>query len=411
MNKRRQTSVEIDQDARAVNFQCPLLPCWDEADDGVPDFPCFTCKTTEGEPPIAWWKVFNHENRYTNDNLIMIIFGNVGFTYFDKHRKFYMGLAMWSTLLSIAFTIAGACAVSTDNQTVMDTHWAWIRVKNATSGDISILFLGLRSLVYKHDPCDVDSCTNSGLIYDDIIDRSTDYLAEKGISNDFIANGLNTCIADAVEISWGNVLTCVTLVFALLGTINRMKFSSDANIQKALGMITDLCGFISLTSTLLTYRDYCVVDIPSTWTDKWDNKIKTEIWLGPGYACYLVCLFGSFMRAVMHWLTPLPGRGAGCRLKLPNSLMEKLDENGDGELSWAEIKHAYRNMKKKRTDPIATDTNPAPTKSQPDANTAPMNSQPDLDTTGTDNNTTPAQYTNGEVYNEEKYCTAPFCAR
>jgi hypothetical protein len=35
------------------------------------------------------------------------------------------------------------------------------------------------------------------------------------------------------------------------------RFSSDANIQKALGMITDLCGFISLTGTLWSFGDSC----------------------------------------------------------------------------------------------------------------------------------------------------------
>ena len=36
---------------------------------------------------MAFWKVFNPLNRYTNDNLIMISFGNVGFKYFDKNES------------------------------------------------------------------------------------------------------------------------------------------------------------------------------------------------------------------------------------------------------------------------------------------------------------------------------------
>ena len=67
-----------------------------------------------GHAPVAWWKVFNPQNRYTNDNLVMIAFGNVGFMYFDRRRKYWMGAAMWSTLLSICFTIAGCFALSTN---------------------------------------------------------------------------------------------------------------------------------------------------------------------------------------------------------------------------------------------------------------------------------------------------------
>jgi len=42
------------------------------------------------------------------------------------------------------------------------------------------------------------------------------------------------------------------------------RFSSDANIQKALGMITDLCGFISLTGTLWSFGDSCYNGISRT---------------------------------------------------------------------------------------------------------------------------------------------------
>ena len=53
---------------------------WDESDDGVPPM----CR---GEPPVAFWKFFNAKNNWTNDNIVMLAFGNVGFKYFDVHRK------------------------------------------------------------------------------------------------------------------------------------------------------------------------------------------------------------------------------------------------------------------------------------------------------------------------------------
>lgn len=55
----------------------------------------------KGPAPVPFWKVFNPHNRYTNDNLIMISFGNVGFKYFDERRQYWMGAAMWSTLISM----------------------------------------------------------------------------------------------------------------------------------------------------------------------------------------------------------------------------------------------------------------------------------------------------------------------
>jgi hypothetical protein len=136
----------------------------------------------------------------------------------------------------------------------------------------------------------------------------------------------------AASAAFGAFTTCATLLFALIGTINRMKFSSDANIQKALGMVTDLfCAFIP---QLLTMRDFyrrCYVEIDLNY----NNEIEAEVYLGPGYWCYIICLFGACMRALFHWLTPLPGQGNGCQPKLPQSLIDLLDEDGDGQVSVA----------------------------------------------------------------------------
>jgi len=144
----------------------------------------------------------------------------------------------------------------------------------------------------------------------------------------------------------GSFTTCATLVFALIGTQTRMKFVSDANVQKALGMITDLCGFISLAATLYGYYTDCYLAIKRQQTID-DEDYRAEVYLGPGYFCYLVCLFGAFMRALFHWLTPLAPRpdengkmiyhGSGCAFGIPKNLIDALDENGDGKISCSEL--------------------------------------------------------------------------
>ena len=40
----------------------------------------------------------------------------------------------------------------------------------------------------------------------------------------------------------------------ITGASNRMRFSADLNVQKALGMVTDLFGAIMLANTLWTVR-------------------------------------------------------------------------------------------------------------------------------------------------------------
>jgi hypothetical protein len=307
----------------AIQVECPILPCWDETDDGVPPF----CR---GPAPVPFWKVFNPLNRFTNDNLIMISFGNVGFKYFDKNRKYWMGAAMWSTLISIGFTVAGCFALSTNMQIIKNTNWVSVSAKNTTSGDQFLVHIGLRALVYTHEPCNVFHCTRD--VYE--------YGSVGTWPNAFVGPGLSACRDVAFGTAFGAFTTCATLLFALMGTMNRMRFSSDANIQKMLGMITDFCGFMSLTGTLWNLGDNCYNNIDRNFR----GEIEAEVWLGPGYWCYIVCLFGAFMRATFHWLTPMPKRGAGCVPTLPQSLVKRLDTDGDGKVSWKELKEGYAVM-------------------------------------------------------------------
>lgn len=50
----------------------------------------------------------------------------------------------------------------------------------------------------------------------------------------------------------------------------------------------------------------------------------------------------------MHWLTPTPGNGSGCVPKLPSYIVKQLDIDGDGEISWDEMRQAYAIFIKKR---------------------------------------------------------------
>ena len=152
--------------------------------------------------------------------------------------------------------------------------------------------LGLRSLVYTSGPCTPLRCDVA----------SYEYGAVNSWPNEFMSDNLQQCRTIAYATAFGAFTTCATLLFALMGTMNRMKFSSDANIQKALGMITDLCGFISLTFTLWNMGEVCYNSIEREYTDSAGTKFEASVYLGPGYICYLVCLFGAFMRALFHWL-------------------------------------------------------------------------------------------------------------
>jgi hypothetical protein len=299
-------------------IRCCVLPCYNELDDGVP--PC--CR---GNPPVAWWKVFNHYHRVTNDNAGCIALGNTGFHHFSHYRKFYMGGAMWSTFISIFFTVWGTSALSSDQDVVRLTKWAWLGARNHTSGEVFEIHVGLSSLLYVHD-CVV------GIGNSKNCEKTTLYMHKNnhgdGWPNLFIRDGIQECRDMAMISGFGIFVTCVTLGFALLGCMNRMKFRADSNIQKTLGMVTDLCGFISLGITLRDFRLTCYNAILEHGSFGGEMEVVAE--LGPGYTCLLVCIFAAALRALFHWLTPLPeeryaGRGSGCKPALPHHLKEVID--------------------------------------------------------------------------------------
>lgn len=84
--------------------------------------------------------------------------------------------------------------------------------------------------------------------------------------------------------------------------------------------------------------------------DETYGDIEIRVYMGPGYYCYCVCLFGAMMRAIFHWVTPLPGRGSGCTPRLPKSLLKKLDlhhSHQHDSVSWDELRNAYRQFVKR----------------------------------------------------------------
>ena len=90
--------------------------------------------------------------------------------------------------------------------------------------EIFTLHMGLRSLVYTHEPCNVLFCQRESFVYSEMIDADW--------PNDLMNTGIESCRTIASGTAFGAFTTCATLLFALMGTQNRMKFSSDANIQK-----------------------------------------------------------------------------------------------------------------------------------------------------------------------------------
>ena len=250
-----------------------------------------------------------------------MIIGNFGFMYFDLYRKTYMGIAMMTTFISIWFTIAGCMALSTAVSVVMKSYWVFIEMQNSNTGEYFRVYMGLRSMVYECEPCTVHGCEKWSFLYEEILENKVVFPNKTAA----YLEQLEDCYAEAHGAWFGMFTTCATLIFALIGCMNRMRFSSDANIQKFLGMVTDFCGFVSLLVTMSVFGHHCYGEVPRNYGD-----IVATVELSRGYWFYIVCLVGAFTRALFHWVTPLPGQGSGCSPEVPEYLTSVLDVNGDG---------------------------------------------------------------------------------
>lgn len=148
-----------NRDVCHVHNTCPCMCCWDETDDGIP--PC--CKTEEDDTieedddskPVPCWQVFNENNIYTNSGTLCWLFGTVGFQIFDKRRRAFMGIAMWTTLVSMLFTFVGALAYSNNKTLLYGVAWFQYEIVNTTAPEKSIVaYMGLQSMMVVEQPCD-----------------------------------------------------------------------------------------------------------------------------------------------------------------------------------------------------------------------------------------------------------------
>lgn len=271
--------------------RCLQCACFDEDDDGIP---CF-CR--HQLCPL------DHRNKYLNDNNYIRQIGEIGYTYFDSRRKYFLGMASLVTVIAMVLTTFGCCALSTDPTVIKRVYWAAGTMTNVTSNQDYALYIGLRSVVvvgcrfvpgYDSYP---PSCMTESIIW-------TDPNCLQGIT----AGACESCANIATSMWLTAFMSCFSLIFALLGALTRMRVKADVPVQKLLGMGADTMGSLSLAFALFTFENGCFKNLTLNSSNL---VMRSNFWLGGGYACYLICCLSGFVRAIVHWLTPLPNKGKG----------------------------------------------------------------------------------------------------
>jgi len=204
----------------------------------------------------------------------------------------------------MAVTVWGCFALSSNDDILQRTYWAGGTGTNVTSDKDYTLYIGLRSMLY---------VSNCGMVHmyeemSPICHREVVHWDSHTCSNGPMKLACDSC-KEVVGSLWFTAFSaCASLILSLLGAQTRIRSSGDVPIQKMLGMFAEANGVLTLTFAILMFENKCF------WHLRQALQVTdggSSFWLGPGFYCYIVCIISGLVRAVIHWLTPLPGRGKG----------------------------------------------------------------------------------------------------
>ncbi|GMH58754.1 hypothetical protein TrST_g5225 [Triparma strigata] len=299
----------------------PCCCCYDEENDGIPP----VCKDSR-------WCPFNLDNPLFAKNKYVKMFCNVGLPYFDKNRRRWQGFAFGWTLTAFIFTIFGCLAVINDKDILEWAFWSWGRsykgwYRPRQGEDFAEIFMGLRA--YYAQSCKWTNSTADGAVDGVYQYNCTQEIISWDVEDEDQIEWGGKCAEACLGTWYGAILSCFTMIFAMIGSIHRMRFIADAPQQKLLGCITDTIGCATLAISLMNLEKDCFMKLEGQdFVDPvYPNIIYPKMYFdrGGGYMVYwLFCFSGCIVRAAIHWLTPLPGMGVGAfTWKLPEEVSAK----------------------------------------------------------------------------------------
>lgn len=265
---------------------------------------------------------FLNPNHYFNTTFWLTrAVGRIGFPYFDRNRKEVFAIATLATLIGMVITTYGCFSLSTDPDIVQRTYWTAGNIYNATSGQNFALYVGLRSVVYincKFIPGYENypsSCAR----------QSVDWDSSECSQGGVVASACSACSSATTALWLTAICSCLGLVLAFLAVQTRMRKNADNPMQKLLGLGTDTLGTLSLLYAIFIYHNSCLYPLHNDFNVA---GLSSQFWSGPGVYAYALCAASGGIRAIAHWLTPIPRVQPYCCKSTGN----KNDEDGGNEL-------------------------------------------------------------------------------
>lgn len=183
--------------------------------------------------------------------------------------------------------------------------------------------------------------------------------ADGGGLGPFDCSTLKSCKEAADAQQFGAFSGCVTLIFALMGCITRIRWRQDSNFQKLIGMLPDTFSMFTTYYGLRSFATDCLEKLP----DESPGGLDLVAVVGPGYMAYWICWACAGVRALMHWLIPCPGQGAGvCVCTHPEAIANEVQgiKQGVQRLAKEASREAsgFFDSKSKKISPMEEATQP-----------------------------------------------------
>jgi len=253
----------------------------------------------QGEDCCLSIKFLNPKHYFNTTFWLTKAIGRIGYPFFDTYRKEVFAVATLATLIGMVITTYGCFSLSMDPDIVQRTYWTAGNVYNSTSEQNFALYVGLRSVVYidcKFMPGYVNypsSCTRQSLDWD------SNECSQGGI----VTTACNACSSAATALWLTAVCSCLGLALAFMAVQTRMRKKADNPMQKLLGLGTDTLGTISLLYAIFIYHNSCLYPLLNDFNVA---GLSSRFWSGPGIYAYCICAASGGVRAIAHWLTPIP---------------------------------------------------------------------------------------------------------
>jgi len=305
---------------------CRFIPCCKPPREshGV----SFFCK--------PWFCLHSRENKFLHSVFFYESFGEIGYHFLDYHRNFFFGFATILSLLGVVMLIVGASALVATVPTIRNANWARTSAFNKTANAEFSVSVGLRALVYSKcsasggrrlmDVAEVPSISMFDGVDQPFLRRElatplpqscVDSLLEYTDTAGCKATGVfgevcSICGGVASSEATGVAFAAIGKFVALFSMQKRMYGYADSPSLKFVGICMELTGFISLLVDVLKFNAQCVGALsrkftPDTIPELRDFKTSP----GPGLICFVIGAIASFIRLLLHLLTPLPRKGKG----------------------------------------------------------------------------------------------------